>query len=68
MGNALGMPTPETATTIAVRVLPPMVPMCYLYAAFGAVPSRPSGFALVLIIVFFAVKLFSSFADWRPLR
>jgi hypothetical protein len=35
---------------------------CSLYATFGAVPSRPSGFDLVLIIVLFAVKLFSSFA------
>jgi hypothetical protein len=41
---------------------------CYLYATFGAVPLRPSGLALVLIIVFFAVKLFFSLADWRPPR
>jgi len=34
-----------------------------LNTTLGAVSSRPSGFALVLIIISFAVKLFSSFAS-----
>jgi len=40
----------------------PILSVRSLYATFGAVPSRPSGFNLGLIMVFFAVKLFSSFA------
>jgi hypothetical protein len=67
-GNVVGAPVPETATANTVRILPVIVPRCCLYTTFGAVPSRPSGFDPVLIIVLFAVKLFSSFADWRPWR
>jgi hypothetical protein len=33
-----------------------------LYATLGAVPSRPSGFAFVLIIISFAAKLLFSSA------
>jgi hypothetical protein len=40
----------------------------YPYATFGAVRSRPSGSDLVFTIVLFAVRLFSSVADWRPSR
>jgi len=38
------------------------------FVMLGAVPSRSSGLAVVLIIISFAVKLFIPLADWRPLR
>jgi len=48
----------DTGCQIKPRLLQVIAPeVCYLYATFGAVPSRPSGFALELII---ALVL------WRP--
>jgi len=41
----------DTGCQIKPRLLQVIAPeVCYLYATFGAVPSRPSGIALELIV------------------
>ena len=54
----------DTARRSEPCLLQAMQPKCYLYATFGAVPSRPSGLALELIIVLVLWRLGGSHSSW----